>query len=105
MDRVIEAVAEYLCRHKSVGLLRLTLDLTRRRLDLFAEVGAVEVVKGAVSSPTPGTETWRRAVAAVREAVYALRERGWPSTCGRPSTEPAPLTTPKNGASPSPNAV
>ncbi len=45
MDRLTEAVAEYLCRHKSVGLLRLTLDLTRRRLDIFAEVGAVEVVR------------------------------------------------------------
>jgi hypothetical protein len=56
MDRLIEAVAEYLCRHKSVGLLCLTLDLTRRRLD-FAEIGAVEVMKGAVSPPTPGTET------------------------------------------------
>jgi len=76
MDKLVEAVAEYLCRHRSVGLLRLTLDLTRRRLDLIAEIGAVEVVKGAVSPPTPGTETWWRAVAAVREAVYALREKG-----------------------------
>ncbi len=76
MDRLVEAIAEYLCRHRSVGLLRLTLDLTRRRLDLFAEVGAVEVVKGAVVPPTPGTDAWWRAVAAVREAVYVLRERG-----------------------------
>ena len=76
MDRLIEAIAKYLCWHRSVGLLRLTLDLTRRRLDLFAEIGAVEVVKGAVAPPTPGTDTWWRAVAAVREAVYALRERG-----------------------------
>jgi hypothetical protein len=76
MDRLIDTVAEYLCRHKSVGLLRLTLDLTRRRLDVFAEVGAVEVVKGVVPPPTPGTEAWWIAVAAVREAVYALRERG-----------------------------
>jgi hypothetical protein len=76
MDRPIETVAAYLCRHRSVGLLRLALDLTRRRLELFAEVGAVEVVKGAVSPPTPGSDTWWRAVAAVREAVYALRERG-----------------------------
>jgi hypothetical protein len=58
MDRLIEAIAEYLCRHRSVGLLCLTLDLTRRRLDLFAEIGAVEVVKGAVAPPTPGTEAW-----------------------------------------------
>jgi hypothetical protein len=36
-----------LCRHRSVGLLRLTLDLTRRRL--FAEVGAVEIVRGFVA--------------------------------------------------------
>jgi hypothetical protein len=35
-----------------VGLLRLTL--TRRRLDIFAEIGAVEVVKGAATPPTPG---------------------------------------------------
>jgi hypothetical protein len=74
MDRLVEAVAAYLCRHRSVGLLRLTLDLTRRRLDLFAEIGAVEVAMGVVSPPTPGTETWWRA--AVREAVYTLRERG-----------------------------
>jgi hypothetical protein len=58
-----------------VGLLRLTLDITRLRLD-FAEVGAVEVVKGVVAPPTPGTDAWWRAVAAVREAVYALRDRG-----------------------------
>ncbi len=50
---------------------RLTLDLTRRRL---AEVGAVEVVKGAAAPPMPNTDAWRRA--AVREAVYVLRERG-----------------------------
>ncbi len=73
MDRLVEAVAKYLCRHRSVGLLRLTLDLTLRRL---AEVGAVEVVKGAAAPPTSGTETWWRAVAAVRETVYALREKG-----------------------------
>jgi hypothetical protein len=36
----------------------------------------VEVVKGVVAPPTPGTEAWWIAVAAVREAVYALRERG-----------------------------
>ncbi len=60
-----------------MGLLRLTLDLTRRRLDIFAEIGAVKVVKGAVVPPTPGTDAWWRAVAAVREAVYALRERGF----------------------------
>jgi hypothetical protein len=76
MDRMVDAVTEYLCRHRSVGLLRLTLDLTRRRLDIFAEIGAVEVVKGVVAPPTPGTDAWWRAVAAVREAVYTLRERG-----------------------------
>ena len=74
MDRLIQAIAAYLCRHRSVGLLRLTLDLTRRRLDIFAEIGAVEVVRGAVSPPALGTEAWWRA--AVREAVYALREKG-----------------------------
>jgi hypothetical protein len=58
MERLVEAVAAYLCKYRSVGLLRLTLDLTRRRLDLFAEIGAAEVVKGAVAPPTPGTETW-----------------------------------------------
>jgi hypothetical protein len=76
MDKLVETVAAYLCQHRSVGLLRLTLDLTRRRLDLFAEVGAVEVVEGVIAPPTPGTDAWWRAVAAVREAVYALRERG-----------------------------
>ncbi len=58
------------------GFLRLTLDLTRRRLELFAEIGAVEVVKDVVVPPTPGSDAWWRAVAAVREAVYALHERG-----------------------------
>jgi hypothetical protein len=76
MDRLTEAVAAYLCRHRSVGLFRLTLDLTRRRLDLFAEIGAVEVMKGAAAPPAPGTDAWWRAVAALREAVYALREKG-----------------------------
>jgi hypothetical protein len=56
-----------------VGLLRLTLDITRLRLD-FAEVGAAEVDKGVVAPPTPGTGAWWRA--AVREAVYVLREKG-----------------------------
>lgn len=55
-------------------MLHLALDLTRRRLDLFAEIGAAEVVRGVVAPPTPGTDTWWRAVAAVREAVYATRE-------------------------------
>ncbi len=77
MEKLIETVAAYLCQHRSVGLLRLTLDLTRLRLDIFAEIGAAEVDKGVVSPPTPGTETWWIAVAAVREAVYALRERGF----------------------------
>jgi len=76
MDWMVDAVTEYLCQHRSVGLLRLTLDLTRRRLDIFAEIGAVEVAMGVVSPPSPGTDAWWRAVAAVREAVYALRERG-----------------------------
>jgi hypothetical protein len=76
MDSFVKAVAAYLCRHRSVGLLRLTLDLMRRRPDLFAEIGAAEVAMGVVSPPTPGTDAWWRAVAAVREAVYALRERG-----------------------------
>ena len=57
-----------------MGLLRLTPDLTRRRLNIFAEIGAVEVVKGAAAPPKPGTDSRRRA--AVREAVYALRQRG-----------------------------
>jgi hypothetical protein len=61
-----------LCR-AAVGLSHAVYDdasdLTQRRLDLFAEIGAVEVVKGAVSPPTPGTSAWWRA--AVREAVYA----------------------------------
>ena len=78
MDRPIEAVAEYLCRHRSVGLFRLTLDLMWRRP--FAEIGAVEVVSGVVAPPTLGTDAWW---AAVREAVYTLRERS--STCGRRS--------------------
>ncbi len=70
MERLVEAIAEYLCRHRSVGLLRLILDLTRRRL---AEVGAVDVVRDVVAPPTPGTETW---CTAVRETVYVLRDRG-----------------------------
>jgi hypothetical protein len=88
MERLVETAAEYLCRHRSVGLLRLTLDLTRRRLDIFAEVGAVKVVKGVVAPPTPGTETWRRAVAAVRKAEHVLRGRGWPRRSG--DRQPSP---------------
>ena len=76
MNKLVEAVAAHLCWHRSVGLFRPTLDLTRRKLDLFAEIGAVEVVRGAVVPPAPGTGAWWAAVAAVREAVYALREKG-----------------------------
>jgi len=83
-------------------LLHLTLDLTRRRLDIFAEIGAAEVVKGVVSPPTPGTETWWRATAAVRKAVYALRQRGLVQYVreaegstgqARPADKPAPYKT------------
>jgi hypothetical protein len=102
MDRLVEAVAEYLCRHRSVGLFRLTLDLTRRRLDIFAEIGAVEVVKGVVSPPTPGTET--RWLAAVREAVVAregagpVREGGRGGQLDSPADKPdAKPPTAKNG--------
>jgi hypothetical protein len=66
MDRLVEAVAKYLRRHRSVGLFRLTLDLTRRRLDLFAEVDAVEFVR----------DSGRRGVADRRQAAHALRQRG-----------------------------
>ncbi len=57
MDELIDAVAAHLCRHRSVGLFRLMsgVDLAQWRL-----------------RKTPGTEAWR---AAVRETVYALRER------------------------------
>jgi len=69
MDRLIDAVAEYLCRHRGVGLFRLTLDLTRRRL---AEIRAVEVVRGA-AAPTGASH---RDVVGRRQAVYAFRKRG-----------------------------
>jgi hypothetical protein len=91
MDKMVDAVTEYLCRHRSVGLFRLTLDLMRHRLDLFAEIGAVEVAMGAVAPPTPGTDAWWRAVAAVREAVYTLRERGLVQSRPRWSTGSARL--------------
>jgi hypothetical protein len=39
-DRLAEAVAKCLCRHKSIGLFRW-----RGRLNPFADVGAVEVVE------------------------------------------------------------
>jgi hypothetical protein len=107
MDRLIEAVAAYLCRHRSVGLLRLTLDLTRRRLDLFTEIGAVEVVKDAAAPPMPDTDAWWRAVAAVREAVTSYAGGVLPSTQGRlrwstgrarPVDNPTPQSqTAKNG--------
>jgi hypothetical protein len=79
MDRLVEAVAEYLCRHGSVGLLRLTLDLTRRRLDIFAVIGAV-VVKGVVASPTPGTKV----VASRRQrgGIHSTREGAGPVRVG-----------------------
>jgi len=72
MDTLAEL--PHICRRRSVGLFHPALDLTRRRLELSAEVGAVEVVKGAAAPPAPDTEAWWRA--AVREAVYALRHRG-----------------------------
>jgi hypothetical protein len=79
MDRLVETVTAYLCRHRSVGLLRLTLDLTRRRLDLFAEIGAVEVVKGA----------GRRGVAGrrIRYARDPIREEAvsWPAVSTKKS--------------------
>jgi len=133
MERLIETIAEYLCRHRSVGLLRLTLDLTRHRLDLFAEIGAAEVAKGAIAPPTPGTDTWWRATAAVREAVVTqegaspVRAGGGGDQLDGPAqlTDPPPTKpptakngallrlfsrlsfreTPKNGASTSLNAV
>jgi len=60
-------------------MLRLTLDLTRRRP---AEVCAAEVVKDAATPPMPGTEAWW---IAIREAVYATRE-GLIQARRRPST-------------------
>jgi hypothetical protein len=74
MDRLVEAVAAHLCRHRSVELLRLTFDLTRRRL---AEVGVAEVVKGVVAPPTPGTVTWWRT--AVERRYMPCAGGGWPS--------------------------
>ena len=94
----------------------------------------MEVVSGVVAPPTPGTDAWWRAVAAVREAVYALRERGlvqyvreaevvsWAGPPCRQTDPTKPPTAkngvlfrlfsrfrfrgaPKNGASISPNAV
>jgi hypothetical protein len=65
MDRLIEAVAAYLCRHKSVGLLRLILDLARRRL---AEVGTVEVVRDAAAKRRYTHCARGRLVQYVREA-------------------------------------
>jgi hypothetical protein len=73
MDRLVEAVAKYPCRHRSVGLFRLTLDLTRRRL---AEVGTVEVVR----------DSGHRGVAGRRQATHALRQRVLAQAGRRPST-------------------
>jgi hypothetical protein len=107
MDRLVEAAAEYLCRHRSVGLFRLTLDLTRRRLDIFAEVGAVEVVKGAVSPPTPGTDAWRWATGRTRPADKPDAKS--PTAKNGTPFPPLPLfrfrETPKNGVSILPNSV
>jgi len=68
MDRLAEAAAEYLRRHRSVGA---SPPHARRRL------GAVEVVRGAAAK--------RR---------YTPRERGLAQARRRPSTEPAKLTNP-----------
>jgi len=64
MDRLVDAVAEYQYSTEASGF-SASLDAAA------AEVGAVEVVKGAASLPTPGAEAWR---VSVREAVYATRE-------------------------------
>jgi len=83
MDRMVDAVTEYLCRRRSVGLLRLTLDLTRRRLDIFAEIGAAEVVKGVVAPPTPAQKRGgAQSPPSERRYMYCARG-GWSSTCGR----------------------
>ncbi len=81
VDKLADAVAEYLCRrHRSVGLFRLTLDLTWRRPDLFAVIGAVEVDKGVVAPPTSGIGAWWAAIAAVRKAVTSYAGGVLPST-------------------------
>jgi len=80
MDRLVEAVAAYLCRHRSVGLLRLTLDLTRRRLDIFAEIGAVEVVKGVVAPPTPAQKRGGAQSPPSERRYIRYARGGWSST-------------------------
>jgi hypothetical protein len=67
-----------------------------------SEIGAVKVVKDAVSPPTPGTDAWWRAVAAVKETVNAIRQRGLVQYVreaegstgqARPADKPAPYKT------------
>jgi hypothetical protein len=61
-----------------VGLLRHALDLTRRRPELYPEIGTAEVVKGAV-------DAWRRRLVAGRRqkgGKHAPPERACPVRAG-----------------------
>ena len=125
MDKLIDSMAECLCRHRSVVSFRLTPNLMRRRLDLFTEVGAVEVVSGARHRDVAAK---RRHTPSAREGRPS-RRRGGVSQLDRPVDKlhirpPSPALgtakngvpfrlfslfsffgAPKNGASLPPNAV
>jgi len=107
MDRLAEAVAAYLCRHRSVGLLRLTLDLTRRRLDLFAEIGAAEVMKAPCPHPRPAQTPGGESPSERRYIRYAkgagpVRMGGGGCQLDRPAllTNPTPSRLTPNPAKP-----
>jgi hypothetical protein len=71
MDRLAETVAAHLCRHRASACS----DSPSTLRGVYAEVGAVEVVRDAAAK--------RR---------YMPRERGLAQARRRPSTEPAQLT-------------
>jgi len=70
MDRtvVMLAVAEYLCRHGSVGIFRLVDDVVKR--------SEVKQALKLASPPAPGSNEWWRAYHAVLDAVRALEREG-----------------------------
>jgi len=67
-SRITAAVAAYLCRHRSVGILRLVDDLLK--------LPGVRKALKLSHPPAPDTPEWWRAYNAVTEAVRELAGAG-----------------------------
>jgi len=67
-DVLVLAVARYLCRHRSVGMLRLVDDVAKHKEVLRA--------LGLGYSPPPDTPEWWKTYRAVVDAVRTLEAKG-----------------------------